>query len=140
MTFSQTKNFGYIPFVASLISLTIRTDSKNRLLREPARPFWFPATDKSWQGLPAQIMSTGGTLQPLIFVTSPNCSTSGKWAFETFIGKSSISLDNTGFIPFRCAAMSHPPIPPNRLANVSIAYFLQNSFKRPFYAFTQRQR
>ena len=41
--------------------------------RSPARPALFPATDKSWQGLPPIITSTTGASAPLIFVISPRC-------------------------------------------------------------------
>ena len=71
-TFSQTAKVGYSPLAASLISLMILTASINRPLRvvssspfascfNPAR---FPATDKSWQGLPKVMMSTGSMSPP----------------------------------------------------------------------------
>ena len=89
-TFSQTIYLGRtlipdLPFRRSffLISFTIRSWSMNRPLRVVSssplssclRPLRSPATDKSWQGLPPVITSTGGISAPLIFVISPRCFT-----------------------------------------------------------------
>jgi len=66
------------------------------------------------------MISTGGIFAPSILVTSPSWMTSGKWCFVTASGNFSISLDHIGFTPLCTAARHHPPIPSNRLPNVSI--------------------
>ena len=108
-TFSYTKNFGYSIFVAFCISLAILILSKNKPLLSSFNPPRLPATLFPWHGAPLQIMSTGVSSAPSNFVISPNCCTSGKWYFDTAIGKSSISLLHIGLIPFSLAAKSHPP-------------------------------
>ena len=47
--------------------------------RAPVRPARVQdATDKSWHGLPPQMMSTGGSFAPSSLVVSPTWSISGK--------------------------------------------------------------
>ena len=90
----------------------------NRPERAPARPALAPATDKSWHGLPPQIISTGGSSAPCSFVMSPTWTISGKRSFVTSMGKASISDAHTGVMPLRIAAKGNPPIPSNKLPNV----------------------
>ena len=78
----------------------------NRPERAPARPALAPATDRSWHGLPPQMMSTGGSSAPFSFVTA--------------IGKASISDAHTGVMPLRTAAKGKPPMPSNKLPIVSL--------------------
>ena len=100
-TFSQMIYFGYCPFVFSLISLVILTASMNKPEREPSSPVCFPATLKSWQGLPKLIISTTGIFAPSICVMSPSCMASGKCRFAMSIQSGSISLTHTVLIPCR---------------------------------------
>ena len=72
---------------ANRISRTIRICSIKRPERAPARPALAPATDRSWHGLPPQMMSTGGSSAPCSFVMSPTWSISGKRSFVTSMGK-----------------------------------------------------
>ena len=102
------------------ISFTSRTCSMNRPERAPARPALAPATDRSWHGLPPQMMSTGGSSAPFSFVMSPTWSISGKRSFVTAIGNASISDAHTGVMPLRIAAKGNPPIPSNKLPIVSL--------------------
>ena len=87
--------------------------------RSPASPALAPATLRSWQGLPPQMMSTGGSRAPFSFVMSPTWSMLGKRAFVTAMGKGSISLAQTGSIPAWTAARGKPPMPSNKLPMVS---------------------
>lgn len=79
-TFSHTMNLGLANRistsapVAFRISFTIRICSIKSPDRSPSSPALFPATLKSWQGLPPVMMSTGGILSPWIFCMSPRCS------------------------------------------------------------------
>ncbi len=102
------------------ISFTTRICSIKRPERAPDRPALAPATLRSWQGLPPQMISTGGRLAPFSFVISPTWIMSGKWCFVTSMGKASISLAHTGVIPFRTAARGKPPMPSKRLPIVSV--------------------
>ena len=61
---------------------------------------------------------TGGTSLPCSFVMSPRCRMAGKCRFVMEIGALSISLAQSGTMPFRCAARGKTPIPSNRLPNV----------------------
>lgn len=66
------------------------------------------------------IMSHGSISAPLIFVTSPNCFTSGKCVFVTSQQNGSISADHIGFIaPVCTAAKHHPPMPSKSEPNVN---------------------
>jgi len=103
-----------------LISFMIRICSINSPERSPAKPRRAPATDKSWQGEPPVITSTGGSVAPFNCVMSPTWSISGKRCFVTEIGKASISLAHTGVMPCRTAARGNPPIPSKRLPSVGI--------------------
>lgn len=105
---------------ASRISFVIRICSIKRPDRSPSRPRRVPATDRSWHGLPPQMMSTGGNAAPSSFVMSPTWSISGKWCFVTSMGKASISLAQRGVMPARTAARGKPPIPSKRLPRVSM--------------------
>ncbi|CCZ07650.1 uncharacterized protein BN482_00927 [Clostridium sp. CAG:127] len=122
-TFSQMIYFGYCPFVFSLISLVILTASMNKPEREPSSPVCFPATLKSWQGLPKLIISTTGIFAPSICVMSPSCRASGKCRFAMSIQSGSISLTHTVLIPCRLAANGNPAIPSKRLPSVISAVF-----------------
>jgi len=124
-TFSQHINLGRtkIPdrprsISAFLISFVIRVCSIKRPERAPANPARAPATDKSWQGLPPQMMSTGGSSAPLSFVISPTWIKSGNRSFVTSMGKVSISLAHTGLTPQCTAARGKPPMPSKRLPRV----------------------
>lgn len=117
------KYFGYSPLVALSMSETTSFAVLNSPLRSPFNPSLFPATDRSWHGLPAHMMSTCGILSPFIFLMSPNCMTFGKCFLVTSMQNGSISDDHTGTAPFRCAAIHHPPIPSNRLPTVISIYF-----------------
>ena len=83
-TFSQTVHRGKVPFVTSRISLIIRIASWNKPDLEPSKPARFPATDKSWHGLPKMITSTGGNSAPETVEISPHLGTSGQCLFKTF--------------------------------------------------------
>jgi len=81
-TFSQTMNLGRtnspaLPRRTSSLRISFMTliCSMNRPDRAPARPALFPATERSWQGDPPVITSTGGTSAPFNFVMSPKCFT-----------------------------------------------------------------
>lgn len=126
-TFSQMIHLGLgrtaravppFPASASLISFMIRIISMKRPERSPDKPERGPATDRSWQGEPPEMMSTGGSSAPLSFVMSPSWSILGKWAAVTCMGNGSISLAHSGVIPNRDAASGNPPIPSNRLPRV----------------------
>ena len=56
---------------AYLISFTSLTCSIKRPERAPANPALAPATDRSWHGLPPQMISTGDSSAPFSFVMSP---------------------------------------------------------------------
>ena len=107
-------------FSAFLISFTILICSINKPERAPERPARFPATDKSWQGEPPQMISTGGSSAPWSFVISPTWIMSGNRCLVTSMGKASISLAHTGMIPLWTAAKGNPPIPSNKLPRVSV--------------------
>ena len=64
-------------------------------------------------------MSTGGSFAPSSLVMSPTWIMLGKCFWVTRMGKGSISLAQTGTMPFRTAARGKPPIPSKRLAIVS---------------------
>ena len=104
---------------AALISRTIRICSMNKPERAPARPALAPATDRSWHGLPPQMMSTGGRFAPFSFVMSPTCVMRGNRSFVTAMGKASISEAHTVVIPLRTAARGKPPMPSNKLPIVN---------------------
>ena len=79
-TFSQTMYRGRTDrtgcpsrMPASRISFTILICSMNSPERSPASPALFPATERSWHGLPPITTSTGGASRPEIFVMSPRC-------------------------------------------------------------------
>ena len=95
-TFSHSAYLGYLPFVALLISSIIRMASVKRPLRSPCKPSRRPAVDKSWQGEPKLMMSTGGSFAPSSAVMSPTCSISGKWRMVTDTACGSISLAHSG--------------------------------------------
>ncbi len=121
-TFSQHRNLGRtkIPdrprsISAFLISFVMRICSMNKPERAPAKPARAPATDKSWQGLPPQMISTGGSSAPFNLVISPTWIMSGKRSFVTSMGKVSISLAHTGLTPQCTAAKGKPPMPSKRL-------------------------
>ena len=105
---------------AFLISFVIRICSMKSPERAPASPALAPATDKSWQGLPPAIISTGGSSAPFSLVISPKWSIWGKCADVTAIGNASISLAHKGTIPLFTAARGKPPMPSNKLPSVSI--------------------
>ena len=110
---------------AALISFTMRICSLKSPERAPERPARVPeATDRSWHGLPPQMMSTGGSFAPSSLVISPTWIISGKWYLVTSMGKASISLAHTGVIPLRIAARGKPPIPSKRLPIVSIPFLI----------------
>ena len=68
--------------------------------RSPAKPARFPATERSWHGEPPAMMSTGGRSVPFSWVMSPICRMAGNRAVVTRMGNASISLAQTGSIPF----------------------------------------
>ena len=70
------------------------------------------------------MMSTGGSFAPSSLVISPTCCIWGNRSLVTAIGKASISLAQTGSMPFRTAANGNPPMPSNRLP---IVIFLSGS-------------
>lgn len=126
-TFSQTNHLGRTDspdrprkISAFRISFVRRICSMNRPERAPSRPRRVPATDRSWHGLPPQMMSTGGRSSPRSFVISPTCSILGKRCFVTSIGNPSISLAQSGMIPARIAARGKPPMPSKRLPMVKV--------------------
>lgn len=125
-TFSQHEKRGrtWMPvrprsISAFLISLMIRICSMKRPERAPASPALAPAMDKSWQGLPPQMISTGGSSAPLSLVMSPKCSIPGRRSFVTRMGNGSISDAHSGITPLCSAASGKPPIPSNKLPSVS---------------------
>ena len=130
-TFSQARKRGRIKRAAlplstsaALISFTIRICSIKSPERAPARPARVgDAVERSWQGEPPQIMSTGGSSAPSSLVMSPTWIMSGKCFLVTWMGNASISLAQTGVIPLRAAAKGKPPIPSNRLPMVSVFSF-----------------
>ena len=125
-TFSQHIHRGRIRLAvrplrtsSSLISFTIRICSIKSPERSPESPALAPATERSWHGLPPQMMSTGGSFAPSSFVMSPTWTMSGNRSLVTSMGKASISLAHTGTMPLCTAARGKPPIPSNRLPMVS---------------------
>lgn len=126
-TFSQHKILGRTDtpdrprnISAFLISFVIRICSMKSPERTPAKPALAPATDKSWQGLPPAIISTGGSSAPFSLVISPKWSIWGKCVDVTAMGNGSISLAHNGTIPLFTAARGKPPMPSNKLPSVSI--------------------
>lgn len=107
---------------AFLISFTMRICSINRPERSPESPALAPATERSWQGLPPQTISTGVSSAPFSFVMSPTWTMSGNRSFVTSMGKASISLAHTGVMPLCTAARGKPPIPSNRLPIVVTSF------------------
>ena len=107
-TFSQTKKRGNRPSVAPRMAQTMSTALRNRPLLAPSNPSLLPAMLKSWQGLPAQMMSTGGIAAPSIFVMSPICVTPGKWCAVTEHGNGSISLAHIGVTSHHRDHSEHP--------------------------------
>lgn len=99
--------------------------SWNKPDRSPSSPAPFPATLKSWQGLPNVMMSTGSIRPPWISVTLPRWSMLGKCRFETWMGNGSISLAHTGVMPFRWAARGKADMPSNRLPSFKLIPSLQ---------------
>lgn len=99
----------------------ILTASINSPDRSPSRPALLPATDKSWQGDPKVIKSTGSILLPSTLVTSPRCTIFGNRAVVTATGKGSISLAHTGLNPVICPARGQVPAPSNKLPNFIIS-------------------
>ena len=71
--------------------------------------------EKFWQGEPKVMIWTGDNSLPCSFVMSPKCRMAGKCRFVMEIGALSISLAQSGTMPFRCAARGKTPIPSNRL-------------------------
>ena len=100
------------------ISFMIRICSIKRPERAPDNPARAPATLRSWQGLPPQMMSTGSSSLPFNFVMSPLWAMPGKRRSVTFMGNGSISLAQRVLIPYRSAARGKPPMPSNRLPMV----------------------
>ena len=132
-TFSQQRNLGRtkIPdrprsISAFLISFVIRVCSINRPDLEPDKPALAPATERSWQGLPPQMISTGGSSAPFNLVISPTWIMSGNRSFVTSMGKVSISLAHRGLTPQCTAARGKPPIPSKRLPMV-ISWLIRRS-------------
>lgn len=97
------------------ISLVIRVCSKKRPDLAPESPARAPATDRSWHGLPPQMMSTGGSAAPSSFVISPTWSMSGNQCCVTLMGNGSISEAHSVLIPNARPANGKPPIPSKRL-------------------------
>ena len=89
----------------------IRICSINRPEREPAKPALAPATLRSWQGEPPQMMSTGGSFAPSSLVMSPRWTISGKRSLVTRMGNGSISLAHRVAMPLRRAARGKDPPP-----------------------------
>lgn len=120
-TFSHTANLGYLFADTPRISRIIRIASKNKLLLSPSWiPVCFPATDRSWQGEPNVMMSTGSIWSPCTSVTLPRCFIPGKRCFVTLIGNGSISLAHTGSIPNNAPARGKPPLPSNKLPSFTL--------------------
>ena len=108
---------------AALISFTTRICSIKSPERAPARPARVPeATDRSWHGLPPQMMSTGGSFAPSSLVMSPTWIMSGNHFWVTRMGNGSISLAQTGTMPLRTAARGNPPMPSNKLPIVNLIF------------------
>lgn len=126
-TFSQHSILGRIDtpdrprsISAFLISFVIRICSMKSPERAPASPALAPATERSWHGLPPDIISTGGSSAPFSLVISPKWSIWGKRVDVTAIGNGSISLAHKGTMPLFTAARGKPPMPSNKLPSVSI--------------------
>ena len=125
-TFSQSAKRGYFPSVAVLISLIILTASMKSPLRVVSsspfascfKPARLPATDKSWQGLPKVIMSTGSISPSCILLMSPRCFTFGKRSLVTAMGYGSTSDAQHGLTPHRAPASGKPPEPSKRLPSL----------------------
>ena len=76
----RTRNCLIHSFLNSFTILICSINNPERVvssspLSECFNPALFPATLKSWQGLPPVIISTNGTSDPFIFVISPKCFT-----------------------------------------------------------------
>lgn len=123
----------YLPLVAHLISVIILTASRNKLDCSPARPFLFPAIERSWQGEPKVITSTGSISAPFIRVMSPRWAMFGNRDFVTAMGNGSISLAHAGTIPTAEAARGHVPLPSNRLPSFTPAPPLIQIFAPPLF-------
>ena len=108
--------------------------------RAPARPARVPeATDRSWHGLPPQMMSTGGSFAPSSLVMSPTWIMSGNHFWVTRMGNGSISLAQTGMMPLCIAARGKPPMPSKRLPIVNantISFIYLTTPAMIFVAFT----
>ena len=102
------------------ISFVIRICSMKSPERAPVKPALAPATERSWHGLPPDIISTGGSSAPFSLVISPKWSIWGKRVDVTAIGNGSISLAHKGTMPLFTAARGKPPMPSNKLPSVSI--------------------
>lgn len=83
---------------------------------------------ESWQGLPPQMISTGGNAAPSSVVMSPTCVIRGKRRWVTEMGKGSISLAHRGSTPQRTAARGNPPMPSKRLPIVSVHMTMMTSY------------
>ena len=81
-TFSQIETLGYFPLVSSLISLIILIPSWNSPDLPPSSPARFPATERSWHGLPHATTSISGEWDrmclPVRVVMSPHLGTLGQ--------------------------------------------------------------
>jgi hypothetical protein len=77
----------------------MRIASLKRPDRSPPSPARFPATLRSWHGLPKVMMSTGGSFAPSSFVMSPTWAMPGKRRVVTDTACGRISLAHSGSIP-----------------------------------------
>lgn len=98
-----------------------------RLPRGSSKPSRNPATEKDWQGVPAQRRSTGSpcTLRRWAFriaVKSPNNGTRGYRSRNTARGNRSISLKNTGSQPSGTHATEGASIPLHTVANLTVTF------------------
>ena len=66
------------------------------------------------------MMSTGGSPAPSSLVISPTWIMPGKRFWVTWMGNGSISLAQTGVMPWRTAARGKPPMPSNREPMVNV--------------------
>ncbi len=96
-----------------------RKYSVHNPLRSPARPARFPARLTSWQGNPPAITSMGARLCFPTVRTSVNLGTEGQCFVRTLLAYSSISTCHAQRIPARSSPKSKPPIPENKLPNVT---------------------
>ena len=128
-TFSQITKRGYLPFVATSISMMILIASQNSPDLPPPRPARFPAMLKSWQGDPNVIISTGSILSPRTSFTLPRCFICGRCVLVTAIGYGSTSLAHTARPPHITAHSGIVPLPSNRLPNFTSSAGLPSSRK-----------